>query len=135
MITGETNLKTLLQSMKPELNEDEYVFCCLAKETQIVPTDVIGSFKEKEGTTIILSKQKADELGLNYSFVSSWITLNVHSSLEAVGLTAAFSKALTDQDISCNVIAGFYHDHVFVAVKDKERAINALIRLSADSGT
>ena len=87
-------------------------------------------FREKEGITLILKREIADKLNLKYSFVASWITLTVHSSLEAVGLTAAFSKALADNGISCNVVAAFYHDHIFVDQKDAKKATQILNQLS-----
>ena len=87
-------------------------------------------FKEEEGYTFILTKQSADELGLQYSFIAAWITLNVHSSLEAVGLTAAFSKVISDNGISCNVVAAFYHDHIFVNSQDVGKAMKVLQSLS-----
>ncbi len=65
-----------------------------------------------------------------YQYVAAWITLNVHSSLEAVGLTAAFAKALGDAGISCNVVAAYYHDHIFVDVKDAEKAMDVLQRMA-----
>ena len=77
--------------------------------------DIIGAFREEEAWTVILNKTLADQQHYEYSYVAAWITLTVHSSLEAVGLTAAFSKALGDASISCNVIAAYYHDHTFVA--------------------
>ena len=61
-----------------------------------------------------------------YSFVGAWITLNVHSALEAVGLTAAVSRALTEAGISCNVVAAYYHDHLFVPAEQGERALKIL---------
>jgi hypothetical protein len=87
-------------------------------------------FKEQEGITIIVTKQTADTWQLNYSFIAAWITLTVHSSLEAVGLTAAFSTALSAEGISCNVVAAFYHDHIFVDKKDTEVAMNVLSKFS-----
>lgn len=116
--------------MKPELNEGEYVFCTVTEKTKISSDKIIGSFREKEGLTIIIKRKIADSLSLPYHFIAAWITLTVHSSLEAVGLTAAFSKALGDEGISCNVIAAYYHDHIFVDKKDAGRAMEALSKLS-----
>ena len=129
-MTGEKNLDVLLKSMSPRLNEGEFVFCCVPDLAVVDPASIIGSFREGEGTSVILSRRRADELGLNYSFVSAWITLTVHSALDAVGLTAAFSAALAAEGISCNVIAGYHHDHIFVGINDAERAMEALTKVS-----
>jgi hypothetical protein len=77
-----------------------------------------------------MEKQLADSLNLNYTYVAAWITLTVHSSLEAVGLTAAFSNALASHRISCNVVAAYYRDHIFIAQKDAEKAMQVLEALS-----
>ncbi|MDL5512311.1 ACT domain-containing protein [Arenibacter sp. M-2] len=127
---GETNMSKLINNMSPQLNKGEYVFCTVDDISTVDRKDTIGEFKENEGTTIIIDKIKADHLQLPYEYVASWITLKIHSSLEAVGLTAAFSAALTKNDISCNVIAGYYHDHIFVDTKDSEKAMQVLTALS-----
>jgi hypothetical protein len=129
-MNGETNLRTLLQNMTPQLNEGDYVFCTVDKVSDIDIEKVISIFKEAEAFTIIIKKSMADELGLAYSYVAAWITLTVHSSLDAVGLTAAFSNALADNGISCNVVAAFYHDHIFINKKDAAKAIEVLKALS-----
>jgi hypothetical protein len=142
-MTCENDLNTLLKTMKPKLNMGDFVFCSVEKQlieetccntpkqsAKINFEDIILMFKEVEGHTIIVKKEIADHLNLEYSFVSAWITLTVHSSLEAVGLTAAFSKALADESISCNVVAGYYHDHLFVDKKDAAKAIDILNRFS-----
>ncbi|WP_426671482.1 ACT domain-containing protein [Mucilaginibacter sp. McL0603] len=129
-MSGETNIESLLKNMTPKLNEGEYVFCTVPSVAEINMADVIGAFKEDEGWTIILNKELADKQGYKYSYVAAWITLTVHSSLEAVGLTAAFSSALAKHFISCNVVAAYYHDHIFVAQKDAEKALNVLKELS-----
>ena len=116
--------------MTPVLNKGEYVFVSVQDISQIEREKTICEFREKEGITVVLSKSYADELNLSYDFVASWITLEIHSSLEAVGLSAAFSAELAKNNISCNVVAGFYHDHIFVPVKDSEKAIRVLTRLS-----
>jgi len=129
-MTGESNLDKLLKTMNPKLNEGEYVFCNVNELGQLGFSDIILFFKEEEGFTIVVEKKLADNLHLKYTFIASWITLTVHSSLEAVGLTAAFSKALADENISCNVVAGYFHDHIFVDRKDAEMAMMVLERFS-----
>ena len=128
--TGEKALKTLIQNMEPVLNEGEYVFVTVSDIESIPRSLTICEMKEKEGITVVLRKQDAEDHDLSFDFIASRITLNIHSSLEAVGLTAAFSTALGNQNISCNVIAGYYHDHIFIDKKDEDKAMNALIELS-----
>ena len=123
---GETHLNTLLATLKPELQNGEYVFCTLAEAINVDLTEAICTFREKEGLSVILPREVADKQHVKYSFIASWITLNVYSSLEATGLTATISKALADENISCNAVAAFYHDHVFVAREDAERAMEVL---------
>ena len=79
---------------------------------------------------MVVSQAAADQAGLKYEGVFRQIALTVHSSLEAVVLTAAVSAALADQDISANVIAAYYHDHVFVSSAQAARALSALKALS-----
>jgi len=129
-MTEETNLDKILKTMNPKLNEGEYVFCTVNELSQFSFSDIILFFKEEEGFTIVVEKKLADKLHLKYTFIASWITLKVHSSLAAVGLTAAFSKALADENISCNVVAGYFHDHIFVDRKDAEMAMMVLGRFS-----
>ena len=129
-MTGETNLQQLLKTMKPKLQPGEYVFCSVASPGNIDQQQIICVFKEDEGVTLIVEKSFADKLQLRYSYVAAWITLTVHSSLEATGLTASFATALAAAGISCNVVAAFYHDHIFVNKKDAEQAMQVLTVLS-----
>jgi len=130
METGEKNLKKLIAHMEPILNKGAYVFATVQNTNRIPRTLTVCEIKEQEGTTVVLKKEDALELGLSFEFVASWITLNIHSSLEAVGLTAAFSTALAKNNISCNVIAGYFHDHIFVDQKDEGKALAVLQHLS-----
>ena len=134
MTKGETHLATLIGSMQPILNAGSYVFCVIDSPKTIEIAEIIGFFKEKEGVTVIVEKTVAIEKGLNYSSEFAWISLTIHSALEAVGLTAAFSKALANANISCNVVAGYYHDHIFVPLKDTQKAIETLEDLAKNNG-
>jgi uncharacterized protein len=131
---GEKDLTTLLKTMRPTLNDGDYVFCVLPELGAIPLEAALMLFKEAEGYTIILTRESADQYQLAYSFVASWITLSVHSDLEAVGLTAAFANALADGAVSCNVVAAFYHDHIFVDKKDAGKAMEILEHLSLQAG-
>jgi len=129
-MSGETDLSALLKNMTPLLNDGDYVFCTIPGLTNIDINKIVAAFKEAEGITLILKKETADKFKLNYSYIAAWITLTVHSSLQATGLTAAFATALANEGISCNVVAAYYHDHIFVAKKDAARAIVALEKLA-----
>lgn len=129
-MNGATDLQMILQNMQPILHDGEYVFCLADDINSIDSRKILAMFREEEGFTIIVEKMLADEWGLPYTYIAAWITLNVHSSLEAVGFTAAFSKALTNAGISCNVFAANYHDHIFVHTKDAIRAMKTLQDLS-----
>jgi hypothetical protein len=127
---GETNLNTLLKNMTPVLNNGDYVYCAVSDISTIDTKEIIGLFKEEEAITVILKKEIADKRGLKYEYIAAWITLTIHSSLAATGLTAAFANALAAEGISCNVVAAYYHDHIFVAKEDAERAMEALRKLA-----
>lgn len=129
-MSGEKNIDLLIKSMKPSLNPGKFVFCSVKDTSGIDRAVIMAEFKEKEGVTLVLEKSKADEMGLDYDYVAAWITLEVHSALEAVGLTAAFSTVLATEGISCNVMAGFYHDHIFVDYALGQKALETLIAFS-----
>ncbi|OPK11326.1 MULTISPECIES: ACT domain-containing protein [unclassified Pseudomonas] len=132
-MAGETSLATLLRSMSPQLNVGEYVFCTLRDGNLPAGLEIVGSFREQEGLTVILERAHAEKAGFSFDYLAAWITLNVHSALAAVGLTAAFASALGQAGISCNVVAGYYHDHLFVGLADAERAMQVLQDLAANA--
>lgn len=127
-MTGETNLANLLASMSPVLMDGEYVFCSFenARYGDRPELQPFASCIEPEGLTLIIPRSRADAHELGYESVFRGITLRIHSSLEAVGLTAAISARLTEYGISANVIAGHFHDHIFVQSEYAEKAMTAL---------
>ena len=125
-INGTTSLDELIRAMRPVLNPGAYVFCLAPESGLPVGIEPIGWFREAEGVTVILPQAATDAAGLAYTLVCAWITLQVHSDLAAVGLTAAVSAALAKAGISCNVVAGLYHDHLFVPLSEGERAVGVL---------
>ncbi|WP_415716475.1 ACT domain-containing protein [Roseibium sp.] len=134
-MTGETDLQKLIAHMLPMLDPEPYVFCTFASKSMmdLAEYEPIGVFCETEGVTAILPVERARELGLAEAEWFRRITLTVHSSLEAVGLTAAIARALADRGISANVVAAYYHDHVFVPEEKAELALETLRNLSRNS--
>lgn len=88
----------------------------------------LATITETEGITVVVPADTARAAGHGDAFEAAWLTLTVHSSLDAVGLTAAVSTALAEAGIACNMIAGFYHDHLLVPV---DRAAEAAALLTS----
>ena len=130
---GETNLDLLLKTMSPVLDETAYVFCTFetASYGDLSHLNPIFSFQESEGLSLIIPQSKANENSVAYDNTYKKITLEVHSSLEAVGLTAAFATKLTEHGLSANVIAGYFHDHIFVQTNIANNAMKALLELTS----
>jgi hypothetical protein len=125
----ERDLDALLRSMRPELREGEWVFVSVPAAPEGVSP--LALFVEDEGVSLLLMRSEADAAGLEYSFVAAWITLRVHSALDAVGLTAAVSTKLAAAGISCNVIAAHSHDHLLVPCLKAQEALEQLEQLAA----
>ncbi len=128
-MTAEGDLATLLASLTATARDERYVYVTVPHDD----AETIGaaaSIVEDEGTTLVIPQAEADALGLGYDYVAGWITLEVYSALSAVGLTAAVSGALADAGISCNILAGYHHDHLLVPEEDLETALEVLARLA-----
>lgn len=127
-MSGEKNLERLLSAMSPELLPGGFVFCTFAdagygSHSHLHP---MAAIKEAEGLTLIIPAELAKQHQISDESVFSCITLNIHSSLDAVGLTAAVSNRLAEHNISANVIAGYYHDHIFVPSERSDQALQLL---------
>ena len=117
---GESDLGKLLASLEPILSERRYSF--MAADNNVLDAAAFALVREEEGITMIRESAAGD-----------WarVSLAVHSSLDAVGLTAALSRTLADHGISANVVAAMHHDHVFVPWNRREEALAVLRSLSA----
>lgn len=126
--SGETDLEKLLSSLSPTFLDQEYVFCSFknARYGDHKELEPLATFAEAEGLTFLVLKNRADEYGIHCESVFKCITLTVHSSLNAIGLTAAVSTKLAEHDISANVIAAYHHDHIFVQAERAQYALSVL---------
>lgn len=124
------DLEALLARMQPELHPGRYAFVALPDGVALDPAHIVASVRESEGLSVVVPEQVALDLGLPIAFAAAWITLAVQSDLAAVGFTAAFSRALGEAGISCNVVAGVRHDHLFVPAGQAQEAMDALRTLS-----
>ena len=129
-MTAERDLQRLLASLQPEQRPGAFVLVTVPQDEPVPPVTLAASVTEDEGLTVVTTRDDADGLGLAYDFVGAWITLRVHSALDAVGLTAVVSTALAGEGISCNVLAGFHHDHLLVPIDRAEDALRVLRALA-----
>lgn len=118
-MSGETDLGRLLAGLTPVLDPIEYAFETVAEALPL--GEAFALIREAEGVTVIRPG-------------TGWarITLGVHSSLAAIGLTGRVAGALTDAGISANMIAAFHHDHVFVPWDRRDEALAVLESLSTN---
>ena len=129
---GERNLDRLLASLEPVQRPGTFVFAVVEDAALLGAVVPDATVREEEGLTVVLRREEADRLGVAYDHVGAWITLRVHSALDAVGLTAAVSAALAGSGLSCNVIAGYHHDHLLVPADRAHEAITVLAGMSRD---
>lgn len=127
-------MEKLLTEMSPELREGEYVFSSISREDlDDLRVDPIGWFREVEGISLILDRAAAQRLGLKQSSTFRMISLNVDSSLEAVGFLAAVTEKLAAAGVSVNAVSAFHHDHLFIPVEKADLAMSLLNDLAADA--
>ncbi|MGW0566630.1 ACT domain-containing protein [Streptomyces tauricus] len=131
---AERDLGRLLSGMEPALHPGRYVFTTVPGRTPPPGLSPVVTVVEDEGLTLVVEQEDADAARLTYDYVAGWITLRIHSALDAVGLTAAVAQALAEEGLSCNVVAGFHHDHLFVPHERAAEAVALLEQLADRSG-
>jgi uncharacterized protein len=133
-VIGERGLHALLRNMKPEMLDGTFVFCTLAPSASIPATiSPVLTFREREGTTLVILHEEAERAGLRHEFPSRLITLTVHSALDAVGFLAAITSRLAEAGISVNAVSAFHHDHLFVPVDRANEALAVLHEISSSA--
>lgn len=127
----------MISNMSPELQTGRYVFATVPEDlcSGDLLSEAISVFQEAEGVSLILPTEVAQASGFNVEDEMRCITLNVYSSLQGVGLTAAVSSALGESDIPCNMVAAYHHDHVFVPAEKSELAMRVLVGLQDGAGS
>ena len=128
-----TDLDEILDSLQPRLDPAEYLYCTVSTRPEIpwAEQGVIAVIREDEGSTLVIERDAARRLGLDGIGGFRRISLGVHSSLHAVGLTALAASTLSERGISANVIAGYYHDHFLVPAASVHEAMEGLQSLAA----
>ena len=132
-MTGETSMKILIENLCPVMDEHVYVFVTLKDRTFPRSLHPKLVFEETEGTTLIVKQTVAEAHNLEFDYACRQITLNVQSSLEAVGFIALIATKLSDHGISVNPVSGFFHDHLFVHVSQADEALRILRNLQLES--
>lgn len=129
-MNGETNLKTLLVTMRPLLHESPYVFCTVNQDNyDQLSFEPLCIFREQEGITVITTQELARDSGLVFDTIWACITLTVHSSLTAVGFLAAIIGRLAQAGISVNTVSAYYHDHLFVPWESRDKMMEILAEI------
>lgn len=132
-MSGIKELSEIMRNLNPILSEGDYMFCSFQNVTagDLKDLEPFGMIRETEGVTLVLDTQTALPRNIkNIQGLFRCITLNVHSSLESVGLTAKVSTKLAEHGISANIMAGYYHDHIFVPFGRANDAMAAIKELS-----
>ena len=131
-MSGITDLKQTLSSLKVVCDDVEYGFASLADDSKIDRDKVLATFQENGRLAVIAPKDYLDSLDIESEGPYAKLTIDVHTSLELVGLTAVMASKLAEHGISANVVAAFYHDHVFVQYDLREKATGLLESLKDD---
>lgn len=127
---GETDLEAMLRGLTVTVRPGRFTVVH-ADGTVTLGQGVEAVLREEEGTTVVATVEAAEREGWTIGFEAAWLTLDVHSALEAVGLTAAVATALAAEAIPCNVLAGYLHDHLLVPADRVDDALACLARLRA----
>lgn len=128
-MAGLTDLDEMLASLAVERRDGTFTVIRVEADGLTLGDGIEALVTETEGTTAVVEIDAARRRGWVVEFEAAWLTLTVHSSLEAVGLTAAVSDVLAADGIACNVLAGFHHDHLLVPVDRADDATAAIRRL------
>lgn len=129
-MSGEDDQHRLQRQMAPQLQPQTYVYCTFPSNRLPDGLDPVCTFRESEGLTAIVEQSQALRADIPHLFESRLITLTVHSSLNAVGFLALITNCLARAGISCNAVAAYHHDHLFIPCDRADEALALLTQLS-----
>lgn len=134
-MSGEKDLEKLMLSMSPVLKEEVFVFCTGVQEKiSDFSINPVCRFVEDEGESYVITREEAEQAGIEYEYPCRMITLFIHSSLEAVGFLARITAAFAENGLSVNPVSAFYHDHIFVPEDKADASLDVLMNLSKAQG-
>lgn len=128
-MSGKLNLDEVLKTLNVSCDDIEYGFANVKDGTFIPTKEIIGTFQETEALTLIATKNYFEQQNIKYDGSYAKLTIDVHTSLDLVGLTAILSSKLAENGISANVVAAYFHDHIFVQYPLRQKAISAILQL------
>ncbi|MFV0259956.1 MAG: ACT domain-containing protein [Acidimicrobiales bacterium] len=126
-MTGEANINRILEALSVTHRSGRFTVHCVPELTDADGIHAVVA--EREGMAVVVTVEAARRRGWPVEFEAAWLTIEVHTGLEAVGVTAAVSNALAEWEIPCNVLAGYYHDHLLVPVQLVDQAIACIEQL------
>jgi hypothetical protein len=124
---GETDLEVMLASLAVTRRPGEFTYVSVRVPTPGLLAAAQAMVVEEGLSSLVVPITTAQRAGLPVSVRLAWLTLTVQSSLEAVGLTAVVAERLAAEDIPCNVLAGYLHDHVLVPLDRVDVAAAAIV--------
>jgi uncharacterized protein len=125
-VTGEVDLARILESMRVVRREGVFVFATIPPGRPLPDVPLAAMVAEVEGTTVVLDRDAAVGAGVQHEFEAAWLTVEVVTSLQAIGVTASVATALAMRGIPVNVVAGFHHDHLLVPLDQVDEAVAAV---------
>jgi hypothetical protein len=131
-MTDQANLSEVFKALTVSCDDITYGFVSVENTQFKFEEGMIGTFQEKEGVTIVATNEYLAKNGLQPEALFAKLTVEIETSLQMVGLTALLATKLAENNISANVIAGYFHDYIFVQYDMRQKALEVLNALKGN---